>query len=104
MPKGSILINTSRGEIVNEEDLYRALKEGFLSFAGIDVIIDESEFDSLLYELDNVIITPHVAYYSEEALIECRQKAAEQIGDVIGRGYIPKYLVNKLVRLKPRQI
>ena len=103
MPKGGILINTSRGEIVKEEDLYNALKEGFLSSAGVDVIIDESEFESPLYELENVIITPHVAYYSEEALTECRRKAAEQIGEVIGKGQTPKYLVNKSVILKPRQ-
>ena len=103
MPKGGILINTSRGEIVKEEDLYNALKEGFLGSAGVDVIIDESEFESPLYELDNVIVTPHVAYYSEEALTECRRKAAEQIGEVIGKGQTPKYLVNKSVILKPRQ-
>ena len=103
MPKGGILINTSRGEIVKEEDLYNALKEGFLGSAGVDVIIDESEFESPLYELDNVIVTPHVAYYSEEALTECRRKAAEQIGEVIGKSQTPKYLVNKSVMLKPRQ-
>lgn len=104
MPKRGILINTSRGGIVKEEDLYIALKEGILEAAGVDVIIDETKFESLLYELDNVIITPHVAYYSEESLIECRQKAAEQIGDVLGRGCIPKYLVNKTVIGKTKEI
>jgi D-3-phosphoglycerate dehydrogenase len=102
MPEGGILINTSRGEIVKEEDLYHALKEGILGSAGVDVIIDESQFESPLYELKNVIVTPHVAYYSEEALTECRQKAAEQIADVIGRGRIPKYLVNKSVKGKTK--
>lgn len=104
MPEGGILINTSRGGIIKEEDLYTALKNGFLDSAGIDVIADESNFESSLYELDNVIITPHVAYYSEEALIECRRKAAEQIGDVIGKGIIPKYLVNKEVKGKTKAI
>ncbi len=104
MPKGSILINTSRGGIIKEDDLYNALKEGVLDSAGVDVIIDEAVFESSLYELDNVIITPHVAYYSEEALIECRRKAAEQIGDAIGRGSIPKYLVNKAVKGKTKAI
>lgn len=66
------------------------------------MIIDESQFESPLYELKNVIVTPHVAYYSEEALTECRQKAAEQIADVIGRGRIPKYLVNKSVKGKTK--
>lgn len=104
MPEGSILINTSRGGIIKENDLYTALKNGFLDSAGIDVIADECYFESSLYELDNVIITPHVAYYSEEALSECRRKAAEQIGDVIGRGIIPKYLVNKDVKGKTKVI
>lgn len=97
MPPDGILVNTSRGGIVNEDDLYKALKEGILGSAGIDVIVDETEFESPLYELDNVIITPHVAYYSEEALIECRRKAAEQVGSVIGEKNTPKYLVNKSV-------
>ncbi len=104
MPRGSILINTSRGGIIKEDDLYSALREGVLDSAGVDVIIDEAEFESSLYELDNVIITPHVAYYSEEALIECRRKAAEQIGDAIGRGITPQYLVNKAVSDKAKAI
>lgn len=104
MPEGGILINTSRGGIVKEEDLYSALNKGYLNSAGVDVIIDESEFESPLYELNNVIITPHVAYYSEEALTECRRKAAEQIGDVIGRSKVPKYLVNKSVKGKTKSV
>lgn len=95
-PEG-ILINTSRGGIVNEGDLYTALKEKVITAAGVDVIIDEDTCDSPLYELENVIVTPHVAYYSEEALAECRQKAAEQIGAVLGKQCLPKYLVNKKV-------
>ena len=103
MPEGGILINTSRGAIVKEEDLYRVLKEGRLGAAGVDVIIDESHFDSPLYELDNVIITPHVAYYSEEALTECRRKAALQVADVIAKHRIPRYLVNKDVKGATRE-
>lgn len=97
MPEGGILINTSRGGIVNEDDLYQALKDGKLTAAGVDVIIDEDNLESSLYELDNVIITPHVAYYSEEALAECREKAVVQIIDVIANKRTPKYLVNKAV-------
>ncbi len=104
MPRGGILINTARGEIIKEEDLYDALREGILDSAGIDVITDETELKSSLYELDNVIITPHVAYYSEEALTECRRKAAEQIGTTIGSNLIPKYLVNKSVKGKTKAI
>lgn len=103
MPEGGILLNTSRGEIVNEDDLYRALKDGTLTAAGTDVIADESTYNSKLYELDNVIITPHVAYYSEESLRECREKAAQQVGDVIGKKTLPKYLVNKDVVGKTKE-
>lgn len=95
MPKDGILINTSRGEIVKEDDLLRACREGKLSAAATDVIEDEDNLESRLYELDNSIITPHVAYYSEDSLEECRVKAALMVADVIGRGKVPKYLVNK---------
>lgn len=95
MPEGGILINTSRGPIIKEEDLYRALKEKHLGAAGTDVIIDEDTFESKLYELDNIIITPHVAYYTEESLQECREKAAVEVGNVLGRHQMPTYLVNK---------
>ncbi|MBR5230173.1 MAG: C-terminal binding protein [Firmicutes bacterium] len=97
MPESGILINTSRGGIVKEAELYEALKTGVITAAGTDVIIDETDFESPLYELDNVIITPHVAYYTEEALKECRVKAADMVGTVIGKGSVPKYLVNKNV-------
>lgn len=103
MPEGGILINTSRGGILSEEGLYTALKEGQLGAAGVDVIVDETDFDSPLYELDNVIITPHVAYYSEEALTECRRKAAMQVADVIARHRVPTYLVNKDVKGATRE-
>lgn len=103
MPEGGVLINTSRGGIINEDDLYNALKDGTLSAAGVDVIIDEDDFESPLYEQDNVIITPHVAYYSEEALRECREKAALQIIDVIANKQTPKYLVNKDVASTARE-
>lgn len=95
MPEGGILINTSRGGIVKEEELSKALKDGILGAAAVDVIIDETEFESPLYEFENCIVTPHVAYYSEEALEECRIKAARMVGDVLGRHCVPKYLVNK---------
>lgn len=102
MPRGGILINTSRGELIREADLYKALKEGNLSWAGLDVIEDERSFESPLYELENVFLSPHVAYYSEEALLECRIKAASQVGQVLGKSQLPTYLVNKNVMDKTR--
>lgn len=104
MPSNAVLINTSRGEIIKEKDLYIALKEGIISAAGIDVIRDEINFETPLYRHENVIMTPHIAYYSQEALDECRAKAAKMVGDVIGRHIVPKYLVNKCVIKKARTI
>ena len=68
MKKGAYLINTSRGAVINENDLYTALTDGTLSGAGIDVMVKEPpEKDNPLLTLDNCIITPHAAWVSIEA-------------------------------------
>lgn len=95
MKDTAILVNTSRGGIINEDDLYDALKEGKLAAAGLDVIADERTCETKLYELDNALITPHMAYYTEESLIECRRKSAQMVVDLIAKHETPKYLVNK---------
>tara|TARA_A100001037_G_C15152675_1_gene640582 strand:- start:6304 stop:7293 length:990 start_codon:yes stop_codon:yes gene_type:complete len=76
MKQNSILINTSRGEVVNQLDLIRALNEGRIFGAGLDVLEDEPilENNSLL-SMDNVVITPHLAGFSEEALLKSRMFA-----------------------------
>lgn len=68
MKKGSMVINTSRGGIVNEEALYKYLANGHLGGAGLDVTENEPPFGSPLMTLDNVTILPHIASYSEEAI------------------------------------
>ena len=68
MKRGAVIINTSRGGIVNEADLYDAICSGHLSGAGLDVTEDEPiRPDSPLLTLPQVIITPHIASYSREA-------------------------------------
>jgi glycerate dehydrogenase len=68
MKKGAYLINTSRGAVINENDLYTALTDGTLSGAAIDVMVKEPpERDNPLLTLDNCIITPHAAWVSIEA-------------------------------------
>ncbi len=68
MKKGAFLINTSRGAVINENDLYTALTDGTLSGAAIDVMIKEPPSrDNPLLTLDNCIITPHAAWVSIEA-------------------------------------
>ena len=69
MKKGAFLVNTSRGGIVNEKDLYEALKNGHLAGAAMDVsAVEPVPADNPLRELDNVIITPHIGMYSKEAI------------------------------------
>jgi glycerate dehydrogenase len=70
MPEHAVLINTARGGIVNEADLHYALKYGQIAAAAIDVLHEEPPGqDNLLLNqpLDNLIITPHVAWASRES-------------------------------------
>ncbi|MCQ2397994.1 MAG: phosphoglycerate dehydrogenase [Sphaerochaetaceae bacterium] len=69
MKKGTVIINTARGGIVNEKDLYDAIISGHIYGAGIDCVENEPpSADNPLYSLDTVIITPHIGMYSKEAI------------------------------------
>jgi len=88
--KDVILINCSRGKLVDNDALYDALKSGQLAAAGLDDLEDEpaKRFGwtveaNPLFSLDNCFITPHVAYYSQESLIEARVKAAHNVRSVL---------------------
>lgn len=70
MKKGAYLVNISRGDIVDEEALYKALKEGVIRGAALDVFSEEPLRESPLFGLDNVILTPHMGGYTYEALKE----------------------------------
>ncbi|WP_020574773.1 phosphoglycerate dehydrogenase [Actinopolymorpha alba] len=64
---GMIIINAARGGIIDEHALYVALKEGQVAAAGIDVFVSEPCIDSALFELDNVVVTPHLGASTQEA-------------------------------------
>ena len=102
MKPSSILINTSRGPLVNTDALYRALKEGWISAAGVDDIdpeptkLREWKPESPLFTVDNLIITPHSAYYSEESIEECRRRASEEVVRVLN-GHPPLSPVNRVM-------
>ncbi|MGD6730402.1 MAG: C-terminal binding protein [Pleomorphochaeta sp.] len=90
MKTGSILINCSRGKLIDNEALYKVLKDGHLSSAALDDIEEEpakifnwNPSKNPLFSLKNCFITPHVAYYSEEALMEARNKAANNVKAVL---------------------
>ena len=80
---GAYLINTARGPIVDEQALARALDAGQLAGAALDVMPQEPPAGSPLLGRDNVIITPHTSFYSEESLLELQRKAAQEVADVL---------------------
>ena len=67
MKKTAKIINTSRGGVIDEDALYKALKDGNLGGAALDVFEKEPAIDSKLAELDNVILTPHIGAQTKEA-------------------------------------
>ncbi|WP_303224622.1 C-terminal binding protein [uncultured Dialister sp.] len=100
MKSTAIIINTSRGPLIDEDALYDAIKYGKIAGAGLDVTsIEPLPADSKLRGLKNVIITPHAAWYSEEAEKELKTKAAHGAGEIIS-GYDMPTIVNPAVREK----
>jgi D-3-phosphoglycerate dehydrogenase len=96
MKNGAILVNTSRGPVVNESALARAIEEGRISSAGIDVFAHEppGSENPLLY-LDNVILSDHCGFYSEETIRELQRKTAQNVAEVL-KGNPPLHPVNQL--------
>jgi D-3-phosphoglycerate dehydrogenase len=93
MKPGSILVNTSRGPLVDLDALCAALREGSIGAAGLDVFDVEPLDAARVADVPNLIVTPHMAYYSEEALAESQRKAATQVIKVL-TGERPDYQVN----------
>ena len=95
MKPNAMIINTSRGPIIDEDALVDALKTGKINSAGLDVHkIEPLPMDSKLRELPNCILSDHVSWYSEESFVELKTKVAQNIRDVLTGG-APKYVVNK---------
>jgi D-3-phosphoglycerate dehydrogenase / 2-oxoglutarate reductase len=98
MEKRPILINTSRGPIIDEKALIQALKEGLISGAGLDVLEKEPpDSQNPLLKMENVILTPHVSFYSVESISELKRRTAKNVADVL-TGRWPRSVVNREVK------
>lgn len=93
MKKSAYLINTSRGPVVDEAALVEALKKGTIRGAGLDVFEAEPKLAKGLAELENVIITPHIASASEETRGKMSEIAAQNIIDFL-KGERPQHAVD----------
>jgi D-3-phosphoglycerate dehydrogenase len=97
MKSGAFLVNAARGEIVNEKEMYEILKAGRIAGAALDVYDPEPPLaDNPLYGLDNVILSPHNAALTREAMTRMAVGAAMGIDDVLS-GRTPKWPFNKPV-------
>jgi len=100
MKPTAFIVNTSRGPVIDQPALLKALQQKWIAGAGIDVFekepIDPS--DPLL-KMDNVILTPHTAFYSDASDIRVRTSVAQEVFR-IARGHLPKNVINKGVKPK----
>ena len=101
MKPEATFINTARGQIIVEEDLVRALKEKWISWAAVDVYeyfavhgSNLCKVDSSYFGLDNAILTPHVSANSKDSFNEVKKTSAENVVRVL-TGYWPEDYVNK---------
>jgi len=97
MEKKPLLINTSRGPIIDEKALVLALENGQVSGAGLDVLEKEPpDPQNPLLTMENVILSPHVSFYSEESIKELKRRTAENVVEVL-MGKWPKSVANQSV-------
>ncbi|HIE14045.1 TPA: D-glycerate dehydrogenase [Candidatus Bathyarchaeota archaeon] len=97
MKKNAVLINTSRGPVIDEKALYQALKEGWIWAAGLDVWTEEpTDPDNPLLKLENVVATPHIASASIETRTKMAMMAVQNIIATL-EGKVPPNLVNREV-------
>lgn len=93
---GAVFINSSRGGVVDEEDLYEALTEGNLSYAILDVLSSEDPdlSKAKLVDLDNVVVTPHIAFYSQDAFVQGAEDTMKNIHAFMNKEYKNAEIVN----------
>ncbi len=92
MKKGARIINCARGGLIVEKDLYEAIKSGHIAGAALDVFEEEPARDNPLFELENVICTPHLGASTTEAQENVAIQIAEQIADYLLTGAVSNAL------------
>ena len=101
MKREAFLINAARGPLIDEGALCDALNGGMIAGAGRDVMVDNSpRREHPLPALDNIIITPPVAFFSQESTLERERRAAAEVVSVM-QGRMPNNLVNPAVLEHP---
>lgn len=101
MKKTTVVINTARGPIVKTQDLIKALKDGMIAGAGIDVYEKEPPpAASDLLKMDNVILSPHIAWYSEEGGWDIRVMIMDDVRAYL-EGKPPQFVINREVLNNP---
>ncbi len=93
MKDGVILVNTARGGLIDEQAVYNGLRSGKLGGLGLDVFEAEPPGSSLLFEMDNVVVTPHMASSTKEAQNKMGYLAVQNLIDVLTGKDCP-YIVN----------
>lgn len=96
MQPHAVLVNTSRGEVVDERALHRALTGGVISGAALDVFEVEPPHDSPLLDLPNVVVSPHVGGLSTASVAEMLRRSTGYVIDII-EGRVPEGLANPAI-------
>ena len=101
MKSNAVIINTARGAVIDEAALHDALAGGQIAGAGLDVAAQTPPpRHHPLFELDNVIVTPHIAFFSQEAVLELEERGAGEVASVL-LGRMPDNLFNTSVLTHP---
>jgi D-3-phosphoglycerate dehydrogenase len=101
MKPTAVVVNTSRGALIDEGALLDALNGGKIAGAGLDVLTAEPpDLQNPLVQHPRAIITPHAAFYSEESVLDLQTTAARQMAEVL-RGRRPEHIVNPEVLQRP---
>ncbi|MEZ4521479.1 MAG: C-terminal binding protein [Thermomicrobiales bacterium] len=102
MKRNAVLINTCRGPVVDEESLYNVLSSGRIRGAGLDVFeVEPTPSDNPILKLDNVVLTPHIAGFSNQSVLTARRGASHKMAQMLN-GYYPNPLLNPDVRTHTR--